>query len=1036
LTTLARFVCLTLALSTTTMPAASAPRRAAMQSRWAKLTGTVFRHIAQDADLPNAAIPTAFGEDGSGFLWVGTQNGLARWDGYNFHIYRREANVAGTLPDNYITTLHTDPQGRLWVGTSSSGLARYDPMRDSFIVYPAGPNGLSHVGVVAIADDGAGGLWIATEGALDHLDVQSGVTTHLRHNNGDPGSIPAERIQAMLRDKSGTLWVGTSRGLARSEGAPYHFAEVRLAAPREEESGVSSIFEDTAGRIWIGTRRHGAYVIETRGASARPVKETEAGGYRLETEQVHDIAEAGSGEIWLGTYGQGIVAVDAATMQTRRILHDPRLPDSLADDNIWSIHRDRGGLVWVGTDRSISRHDPQQKAISTIFGSSSRPDGITDASVHFVLSMPDGLIWLGLGSNGVDILDPTAARVAGIRPDAAHPASAVPKAYIDAALVSPTDEVYLGSVRGFYRTHRLQHDVTRVPLPQTDTSGEISALLIDKNILWVGGPDGLDQLDLSAGPHAPIRLNMDQFSDRRVDVIERGPPGQLWVGTENGLNRLDVTTHAVERIMADPADRTTIPSNFVNSLLTDRQGRLWVGTMDGIGVLVSGDTGGRRRFRQIGGAEGLPNDNVDKLLEDRSGNIWASTDNGLAIIDPQTFAVRALGRPAGVVVSSYWVNSGAVTADGELLFGGIGGLTVVRPDLLTDRSYRPSIVVTNILVGGKTVTSSGFNHEKPDGALEVPADANKLLVEFAALDFSAPERCRYAYRLEGYDKKWIETDAAHREAAYTNLPPGHYVLRIRGSNRDGVFAEKAIALPIHVLPAWYQTVWFELAVLLAGIGVVLISVQVRTSQLRQRQRKLEQCVAERTAELEESQRQLEHFAYFDFLTGLPNRRMFNNDLGKLLGQSRRRGGRFALMLLDLDAFKQTNDTYGHDAGDALLIEVGNRLRLAVRDSDSVARLGGDEFAILLADDYDAAAVEVVCQRIFESFAAPILFNDARFKTSLSLGVAIFPNHGRTPDGLYKTADIALYEAKRAGGNTARTGPPFGRTPELASDLVS
>ena len=212
-------------------------------------------------------------------------------------------------------------------------------------------------------------------------------------------------------------------------------------------------------------------------------------------------------------------------------------------------------------------------------------------------------------------------------------------------------------------------------------------------------------------------------------------------------------------------------------------------------------------------------------------------------------------------------------------------------------------------------------------------------------------------------------------------------------------------------------------------------VQVRTSQFRLRQRKLEQSVAERTAELQDSQRQLERFAYFDVLTGLPNRRMFNNEFGKLLGQARRRGGNFALMLIDLDAFKHTNDTYGHDAGDALLIEVGNRLKLAVRESDSVARLGGDEFAILLADDYDTAGLDLVCERIFDSFRVEILFKDTSLTAKLCLGVAVFPAHGRTQDGLYKMTDLALYEAKRTGGNTYKTSARLDANCDVIASLV-
>jgi diguanylate cyclase (GGDEF)-like protein len=434
-------------------------------------------------------------------------------------------------------------------------------------------------------------------------------------------------------------------------------------------------------------------------------------------------------------------------------------------------------------------------------------------------------------------------------------------------------------------------------------------------------------------------------------------------------------------------------------------------------VLDSRSHDGKPHFIRLGAAQGLASESIDKLLEDARGQIWASTDDGLAVIDPNSFAVRTLRRAEGAPIANHWAGAGAGTAEGELLFGAVGGLIIVRPAKLTQWSYHPPVVVTDVRIGGKRVPASNFNSDQDVVPLTLTPDANSVAVEFAALDYSAPERNRYAYRLDGFDADWIETEPSRRLAAYTNLLPGDYALRLRGSNRDGMWTDSVLTVPIHVLPAWYQTIAFRILAGIAFFVLIVAVVQVRTIYLRKARRELERVVIERTAELRESQRQLQQIAYCDTLTALPNRRMFMEEFRELLVLAGLQNGRFALLLIDLDRLKHINDTLGHDVGDALLIEAAIRLQAAVRKSDCVARLGGDEYAVLLTQNPAASDIEAVCKRIVESFALEVTVNGVSVRTSPSIGVAVFPDHGTVQDRLYKSSDLALYEAKRMGGNT-------------------
>jgi diguanylate cyclase (GGDEF)-like protein len=330
-------------------------------------------------------------------------------------------------------------------------------------------------------------------------------------------------------------------------------------------------------------------------------------------------------------------------------------------------------------------------------------------------------------------------------------------------------------------------------------------------------------------------------------------------------------------------------------------------------------------------------------------------------------------------------------------------------------TYRPPIVVTDIRAGGRSLPAGRFNRTGNIAPLIVGPGSNSFAVEFSALDFSAPERSRYAYQLEGFDKDWIQTDSTRRLAAYTNLPPGDYRLRLRGSNRVGVWTEADLDMPVRVLPDWYQTLWFKCAVVFAAGVAFLVLLQVRTLALRRRQRELEQQVLARTTELLHTQRQLEQIAYLDSLTSLPNRRMFNEAFRQQIAAASREQQRFALLLLDLDGLKKINDTLGHGFGDALLVEAAVRLKACVRDIDLVARLGGDEFAILLADVVDWDGIEHICRRIVDAFDTAFLHQGRAMSAGVSIGVALYPTHAASQDGLFTAADSSLYVAKRAGG---------------------
>ncbi len=807
---------------------------------WQELSGTVFEHLGLANGLPNSMV-TAVAQDGDGFLWIGTPSGLARWDGYRFHVYVAGHGEGSALPDNFIQRLHTDPDGQLWVGLNAGGLARYDHTVNRLIAVPLDP-GYSRGAVYTFADDGSGGLWIGTEDGLQVLARGASVARHVV-SPADANGRGSQRITSLLRDRSGSLWVGTLTGLYRLDQGSDQFVRVPLSAIENADPHITALFQDSDGGLWIGTATHGAFLLARGEVTPRIVHEKGGGESKIESQRISAFSEVTRGRMWLSTDGQGIVSLDMRTGQTQRLRHDQAQPTSLQHDVIWDLYRDRSGQIWVGSAGGLDHYDPSRTAISTVFGGNGRRGALSRMDVRSILPLDETHIWLGLGDEGIDIVDPAEERISKLN-------VALPHEPVTAFAKSPDGDVLASTQRGLFRIGVAGGAVSRISVSPQEPDMGVNALITQGGVLWVGATnDGLWKYAGGGGK----RIGRSGLTDQRIRSLSVAPGGRLWVGTRNGLNLVDPETEAVEPIVPDSKDPQSLSAGLISSLLIDRLGRLWVATEGGgIDLLERRDADGRPRFRRFGVAQGLPHENINKLLMDQSGKIWASTDDGLASIDPDSLVVRAFHRAEGVSIAAYWINSGDATTEGDLLFGGLGGLTVVHPDRVTAWTYVPAIVVTDLRVGGQAVPPGRYATQP----IIVEPGANSLAVEFSALDFSAPERNRYAYKLEGFDADWIETDSSRRLASYTNLQPGSYKLRLKGSNRDGVWAETSLDLPIRVLPAWYQTLWFRLALAASGVFLVVLLVRSRTAYYRRRQDKLERQVQRRTVELKATTDQL------------------------------------------------------------------------------------------------------------------------------------------------------------------------------------
>ncbi|MES2129967.1 MAG: two-component regulator propeller domain-containing protein, partial [Pseudomonadota bacterium] len=902
--------------------------------------------------------------------------------------------------------------GRIWVGTISGGLSVFDPRTDRFTQYrhdPTKPASLGHDRVEGIAEDSAGQLWLGTDDGIDRLDPASGVFLHVAKGQG----------RALLHDREGRLWVGTRDGLLLRQRDGTLRAVPALAGQH-----ITKLFEDRRARLWIGTADHGALVYDP--ASARVERLALAGKDNpggLSHFWVYAFAEATPGEIWVATFGGGIDVIDPATLKViDRLRHDGALASTIGNDRVGALLVDRSGLVWTGSwGGGLAWHDPHTRAFVKWRHSPANPDGISHPAIVRAREMADGTLWLGTNGNGIDIVDGDGHPREHLRPNPAH-AGDLADGAITCLAQAPDGTIWVATLDGtLHRRRTGSGQFERFDKAQGLPGGPIRTMVFAPDgALWAGSLGGLVRIDPATDKTTVYRhdpLDSASLSGREVESLAFTPDGTLWVGTEHGINAFDTHSGKAVRIESVPGRAGSLPDNWVPDLMVARDGRLWLATQSGVAILAKWD-GQHASFDNLETRLKLPAHPTESLVEDAQGQVWVGSH---LRIDPASWRFRSFGRSEGNDFRTLFIASRARTRNGTLLFGSPEGLMLVHPDSLSTWDYTPPVAASSISIDG--VDQPGASAIE---ARTLQPDQHNLRLEFAALDFSAPHKLAYRYRLIGFDRDWNEVSAAQRVAAYTRLPPGHYQLQVQASDRNGTWHEAQWQMALSVLPAFYQSWWFRLLMLVAGVLAVAGLFRLRLRHLRRRSEQLERTVAERTAALEAAYRRIEEASLTDPLTGLHNRRFLEQAIQADLDLAMRRNNEtpppvasdLVLFMLDLDHFKQVNDQYGHAAGDAVLVQTAQVLRACLRASDYVVRWGGEEFLLVarFVERHDGAALAEKIRAAIAAHAFTLDDGQVLRKTT-SIGFAAFPLMPGLPitigfDTLQRMADTALYAAKR------------------------
>jgi ligand-binding sensor domain-containing protein/signal transduction histidine kinase len=819
-----------------------------------------FERISVERGLSQSTVNCIL-QDRTGFMWFGTDDGLNRFDGYSFKVYRHDPQDPQTPSHNLIMSLHQDPEGVLWIGTYGGGLDRFDPQTGLWGHYqhdPDDPHSLSDNKVRSIYGDRSGILWIATHGGgLNRFDRETEQFTHYGPNPQDPFSLRDWLIDSVYEDRQGRLWIGSNNeGLIRFDRSTERFVHFQHdpddLSTLSADIVLSAIVEDSIGMLWIVTF-DGLNRFDPETGQALRYQHDPDDPHSLSHDVVNTIYQDSSDRLWVGT-ADGLNQYDPATGTFVRYQNDPGDPHSLSNNHIISIFQDRTGALWIGTrGGGLNRVDPWATRFQHYAHDPNNHNSLSDNNVEAILEDHAGVLWIGT-SEGLNRFDRTTGRWSHFRHDPNDPDS-LSNDIVGAILEDRSGVLWIGTAfGGLNRFDRASERFSRYPPGPSDsdhalTQSGIRALYQDaEGKLWIGTHgDGINVLDPETGqvghfkhdPHDPNSLGNDW-----IYTLCEDREGVLWIGTRDaGLDRYDRETKQFSHYRHDPSDPQSLGGGIVHAIHQDRSGALWVGTEGGGLNRLDRE---ENTFLRYGVKDGLPSNSVFAILEDDRGVLWLSTANGISRFDPQRGTFKNYDMRDGLQGTVFVGGASYRSDSGEMFFGGFDGFNAFYPERIQDNPYVPPIVLTSMTQGGRAVdlgvpveSVTEVTFRRPDSFFEF---------EFAALNYSQPGKNQYAYMLEGFDTGWNHLGTG-RLGQYDNLPAGRYTLRVKGSNNDGVWNEQGLSIQVTVVPQVWETWWFQGLAILLVVGGATGAYRLRVRGIEARSRALEGQVEQRTAEL-------------------------------------------------------------------------------------------------------------------------------------------------------------------------------------------
>lgn len=768
-----------------------------------------FRHYSLSEGLSQGTV-TSLAQDKDGFIWIGTQDGLNRFDGYHFKIYQHEINNPKSLKSNYITELHVDDAGNLWVGTTN-GLYKFVKQNNTFIRYELSTDNIDKSQYINIIINGPNNnLWVGSNSGLYLLNPATQQSESFENIFKNTSVSQNGQVNALLIDKQNQLWIGNSYGVSILNPITKELKKSKIVLNQKgalQGDYITDIVQDKKGDIWVSTYHSG--LIKISQDTFKIYKYDSKNLNSISHNRVRSLLIDNYGALWVGT-AKGVNIYDPASDNFTRYTNNPANPSSLSSDYIWEMIQDNNDSVWLGTSNGINQFIQS----TLLFGHNNNVQtnlGLSHKHVRSFYKTSNNTLWIGV-DNGLNKYDPIEQVFTHYTNDPQDDSSISP-GMIMSVFKDSNDRVWSGSYNNglslLIEPNKFKH-YTHIENNSNSLSHNRVYSITEgtDGYLWIGTLNGLNRFDPKTNTfkhyfNEPNNLN--SLSDNSIYAILPTSNGLLWIATRNGgVNLFDPKTNNFKRFMHDINNVHSLSNNKVFALYLQNDTYLWAGTSNGLNKLNI-KTNQITRYQRH---NGLLNNNIYAVTGDQNNNIWFSSNRGLTRYEQTTEQFKHFDKEYGLQSNEFNNGSFYKAHDNELFFGGINGFNRFYPSSIKSNRIKPKVEITEFYLANKTTALLSQPRNKSlNQSITLNYKQSVFSIEFTALHFTDPKRNKFSYILEGFDEAWTDTNAENRRATYTNLPPGDYYFKVKAANRDGIWGEHSKPIHIKITPAPWNTIW-------------------------------------------------------------------------------------------------------------------------------------------------------------------------------------------------------------------------------------
>ena len=839
----------------------------------AQINTIKFEPYSSNEGLSHATVK-CIQQDTLGFLWFGTINGLNKFDGINFTQYIHEPSDSSSLTSSNITKIYEDKRGNLWIGTVE-GLNLFDRKRNRFQRYTfqkAASGSATRNYIQDILEDADNNLWIATKKGLVLFDTEK-ITFQIfsvKDSEKKENSIAGNNVSCLYEDKQGKLWVGFFGldGLQYFDKKKKQFTSVLYRTDEPDQLlnvSVTDIYEDSKNNFWLATRENGLISFDRATNTHQSFAQKEEILGNINSNTIWDIEEDNNGNLLLATEGGlNITSIEKQHLQFTAYQVEYLNPHSISSNSLLALHKDKAGLIWIGTHKGINKIDPGLQKFTHYQSRRVARNNLSNQIVYSIMEDHEENVWVGT-FKGLNRINNKREKIDYFYHDY-YLDKSISSDHVQCLLQDKNLDIWIGTSRGLdiikYTENKEAPIIRRFSQQRRNLSlshPSIRCLLEDdKRQLWVGTEKGLNMLSRRRDK---VRYFFHDLKNTRTisnDLIRcmlQDKKGQLWVGTEEGLNRYNYKTQRFDRFLTNSG----INSEVIYCLYEDAAGTIWVGTPSGLNKVVQEENA--VTFVSYNVKNGFADQTIHAIEGDDKGNLWLSTNKGITRFNPrqQKNNIKNFNNEDGLQNSQFNSNVSFKNNKGELFFGGMDGLNTFHPSTLGFNKAKPKVVLTDFKVLNKSVPiqegSKLESHISVADKVVLSSDDKFIYFEFAALNYTQPQKNSYAYKLNNFNDTWQYSSNTYKD--YSNLPPGNYTFLVKAANNDGEWNEAPTSIDVIIEPTLIQSWYFKVGVFLAVLGLSYLLFRTRVRQLQRNQQQLEETVKDRTEELQNQKEELE-----------------------------------------------------------------------------------------------------------------------------------------------------------------------------------